>query len=454
MKQVVAFAVVAALVVGQTTPALGCTVVISNEVYEPTPQEITRYRAQCLDLRTHRRANLRRAERGELTVSEVIGLAERYESTTYGCPGDEEFAFDLLAAAVPDPVPLDVDMWLLGAIDARMTASGSRLAAARQDDLRGKFWLLAGDSAWRRSYEPTGLLARAILSDPANMALALTRFGDNNSRDAALLREVSDPASPLFNRAVFAQLALQALSLEQFTAPTRQRLFQAARLMLDPQLGAPDFATARTLLLAGNIHPYDHLDAATDELAASLWQQIGQHLSQSGNPEDRAAGEALLVTGDPLSGQRTVNTALPANVRYLPEWPVQFGEISGWDRILPRIAQNYPVRAIRNAESGPVETAVHYGPDGALIGFVVLRSSGSTVLDDRAIENWSRYLRPRPPQTLPADMVSGQDLLIRMPTVEFHLAANNTETATRLPDGRIMVTALLRQPGETYSDCF
>lgn len=455
MKQVVAFAVVAGLVVGQATPALGCTVVISDELYQPTPQDITRYRAECRDLRTHRRANMRRVERGELDDFDVLDLADHYLRTEYGCPGDAVFAFDLVEAAVPDPIPPTYDN---RAILARLTqglgANGHRLSPERVQSIEKANWLIGGLPFPNLHYAPSAAEIDAMLADPQQRALVI----EHRSQDRAMLAALSDPARPGFDRQTYASLVVRGYS----TNGDRGALVSAAGMLLDAAHGEPDADAARRVLSHGYFSPYvHHGDPELEAEAIGLWRQIGEHLSESDDPVERAFGEGLAATGDPQVALR-IPIDLPANAQVVDEWPEELEapvwqtDLAWWQRVLGQIGY-YPNRALRLEEVGLVETALHYGPDGNLVGFTVLRSSGSLTLDEATVRAWTRYFRPRPLPSLPAEMIDGHDLFIRMPNVEYHLETTDNggdqSAAAQLPDGNVIVTGRYRQQPDFDSGC-
>jgi len=64
--------------------------------------------------------------------------------------------------------------------------------------------------------------------------------------------------------------------------------------------------------------------------------------------------------------------------------------LSRWSR---RISENYPSRALREETEGNVGVSVSIGANGRVAGCRVVRSSGSSILDDAACKGMQRYAR-------------------------------------------------------------
>ena len=75
-----------------------------------------------------------------------------------------------------------------------------------------------------------------------------------------------------------------------------------------------------------------------------------------------------------------------------------------WTR---RIIENYPSRAIREEAEGTVGVRVSVGPDGRVSGCSVSSSSGSSILDDAACKDMTRYARFSPALNDAGNPISG-----------------------------------------------
>lgn len=65
----------------------------------------------------------------------------------------------------------------------------------------------------------------------------------------------------------------------------------------------------------------------------------------------------------------------------------------GMNRWSARIQENYPARAIRDEIEGSVGVRLTIGPDGRVAGCTVSSSSGSSVLDQAACQDVTRFAR-------------------------------------------------------------
>ncbi len=77
---------------------------------------------------------------------------------------------------------------------------------------------------------------------------------------------------------------------------------------------------------------------------------------------------------------------------------------SSWTR---RIIENYPSRAIRQEEEGTVGVRVTVGTNGRVSGCTVSSSSGSSVLDQAACKDMTRYARFEPALNDAGNPISG-----------------------------------------------
>jgi len=77
---------------------------------------------------------------------------------------------------------------------------------------------------------------------------------------------------------------------------------------------------------------------------------------------------------------------------------------AGWQR---RIMDNYPARAVRDEIEGRVGVRVTVGPNGRVSGCSVTSSSGSSVLDDAACQDITRYARFNPAWDAAGNPISG-----------------------------------------------
>lgn len=435
-RSLISAAFLPGLLSGIATPALACTplIVIGMEEIVPSRAEQARIREDCrlLDLRRERIA--RSARLGHLDNAEVLEMARKFESEDYGCPGDARFAFDLVEKATPAPVTVATDPALIGWLYARLGANRDRISAERFRNLVAMRWLLSPDAF---STPPES--AEGIFADPANRAFAIENLGAWQ-RDHALLSYLSDTTSPDFDRDLFLDLLDRHQAMG--TRPAGAFLVHGARLLLDPAHGEPDVARARQML--GRVAYSPYIAGPSNNEAAALWRTIGQNLLASPDEADRQFAEGLLATGDPHHPLR-VALPMPEGARLIDVWPESFGPTPLWERAAERLGTHFPARALRMEEAGPVETALHYGPDGRFLGVIVTRTSGSAALDNAAREGWTRYLRPRPPSQLPAILASGADLLIRLPTIEYHIVEEGEQPPVAgMSDGRIVVNGSIR----------
>ncbi|MEE4288419.1 MAG: energy transducer TonB [Erythrobacter sp.] len=78
--------------------------------------------------------------------------------------------------------------------------------------------------------------------------------------------------------------------------------------------------------------------------------------------------------------------------------------LSRWSR---RISENYPSRALREEIEGNVGVSVQIGANGRVSSCRVVRSSGSSILDDAACAGMERYARFNPALNDAGDPTSG-----------------------------------------------
>ena len=403
------------------------------------------------------------ARAGEIAGDELISLSKDYLDAEYGCPNDSEFSFQLLDAAVPSPIPISTDPQLIFEMSRRLGALGNAVDPDRALDIREKTWLLrattvgGGYLSHPRNYmsqydwQPGVEHADMLLSEHANFAVAVELFGTNRSRDDALLRVVSDPTGPMFDRQIFAQLATTHFDQAAFSEKQvpRSWMFKAASQALDPALGDPDPELSSDLLLHAQLTPFHHRYGLEriEVQAGLLWQSIAERFSNSENGALQARGQMMLSTGDPMVMERVVPADLPQDSLLVSEWPEDFYQ-PDWSRFTSLAYRFYTPRALRFGHAGPIETALHYGADGQFQGYTITRSSGSNLLDEATLRSLVRDLRPRPPENLPPHLVQGREVLISLPVFVYHITHGLDLPAGELKDGRLIVRGAIPAASE------
>jgi hypothetical protein len=445
-------------------------------------------RRACKDIHPTNEDFLRDVRLGRYEYNFVVSLAQAFEDGEHGCERDRGFAFLLLDALLPEPVPFDVSSDRLGQVLDRTGPNMSLISDRRYREIVSARWLLASsdyslaDQGWSQDQIEQFLLV------PANWEFALAHFGQqatriwregdfetheigsNRDRDRAVFRLLTDPTSPRFDRATAASLArasgdpahvmtaAQLLLDPSYGAPDVSRVHQLAaslpdpslkadivRLLLDPALGEDGLAAAQSLL--SGYSPYHHFADADMAAAGTLWQDIARRLAASDDPLVRARGEGILRTGDPRFGPDLL-PEVAGDLLLLDRWPEglparRFGRAESW-------AESYPARAIRDEYAGMTGVSVLFGPDGAFEKFWIARSSGSTILDEGAIRSAERYIRPRV-KDMRLDGYAGRHVLVRLLDVEWHLGATpDRPLGAQVGDGRVVVVA---EPLQRFSDC-
>lgn len=289
------------------------------------------------------------------------------------------------------------------------------------------------------------------LLKPSYWNSAIANFGNNPTRDSMVLRQLIDPQSGRFDRALAGRLT-PVYALHDRTSWRKPRPHNApdpvdvevAEALLDPTLGKPDFDAAANALRWYSPNLYAGLDPEIDMRSRTAWLRIATGWQASGDPERVSRAASILGTGDPLAGpSKPIEDVLPAGAEVvrLDEWTDQFGPFKFIDRSVQRIAERYPSRALREGKGGRVELGVIFDPEGAFHTYHVIRSAGET-LDMASIKSLDRYLRPRI-RTQRLTDYEGQYVYVPLPTIVYrHVVGPHEEfNQPGLPSGEITVTA-------------
>jgi len=468
-----AMSVLAAGTMAAATPAQqasACVFIAPTEVNLRNYVYEGRLRRECARLRARDQGFLREVAGGRYDSSSVGTIANAFRSGDYGCEKDPGYAFLIWNAFFPDPLPADVGRYELSQLASFAEGQAAQVRAERYRDIAGLSWLLLSDGPRLEEQGWSRAEVDRFLLEPAHWQAALDNFGARPDRDDTVFRLLTDPAGPAFDRAQAATLALESTD--------RRHKQIAVLLLLDPRYGEPDIPRASEIAarshspelqvqiaglllderfgqmgldaaqkLIGWYSPYVAYSEQADAGAAGLWQAIAARLVASDDPQARARGEAIRLTGDPRA--QVAQPLLPSvtgELAVLDTWPEGLPPIANWGT--ERWAENYPARAIRDEIGGLTSTSLLFGPDGRFQQVWITRPSGYEPLDQAAVRSAERYLRPRLTDLhLPG--FAGRSVLVPLVDVEWRLALSGGETASL--DGRkLTVTAPMRSH---YSDC-
>ncbi len=382
---------------------------------------------------------------------EALTVARALREGKFGCRKRPGVALDLVDRVIGSPVTLPRGSE--AGLDY-LDWTQDEPASERRDEVVIGAWISNSSyvsgfcSGHYEDALPYGIGEDAVLSyllRPEYWAIAVDAFGNNPARDRLVLRRLIDSASEKYD------LALAAAIAPHFNGRRNSNrldpvVIEVAEALADPRLGAPDYEAAAKVLGAYSLYAW--IDVAEDEAARlrPLWARILQ--SRLTHPDEQVRREALyaLGTGDPSARPGVAWAAqMPegANLVRLEKWPASLPPLTNLGHAAARIAEHYPSRALREMQAGRVELGIVFAPDGTFDDVIVNRSAGS-ILDQAAVRDAQRYLRPRL-----GDMVlegfEGRSVYVPLPAFEYRISTILDNTAKGLnADGTKIV--ILAQP--------
>lgn len=443
MRRLPALLASAAVLTGTPQPAMACVPIALTviEAEELTPEQIAALREECVQLVGNPATAVARAARGEFSNSELRRIFDGSTGQAETCLDDEELAYAMLDSSIPSPISSSTNIDMLWRLHQRP----ERLDEARLQNLRETLWLY-GQGHSRQTLDLGNDEAVALLQDRWNFAQALARYGRWLPRDWVVLQMLSDPQGLHFDPRAYGRLLL--VSTVSNDPASAARHLQAANLVLDPRFEAQDPALAEEILRHAGYYPnIETGDLLNLRAANRMWQQIGRLYRASDDEETRRRGRAIELTGDPRSDLDLLALELSADANIIPEWPEILPE-PPWSRMLARLTQSYPSRALRRRIAGDAQVALYFDADGVNQGFRIVQSSGSAVLDEALVSGFTRYFRPII-DTLPPELASGAPTYIMMPPTQYRITdlASSLNWQERFDnDGTIVIGAQPRRP--------
>lgn len=386
------------------------------------PEGRAKLRRLCARLRYNPKRYLAEAAAGQLDRDALLQAVTALQNGD-GCPQDPKLAFEILDHLIPDPIPPDPPQDLVWQMAELSGASGLGPAHPRLFQIAAVRWLLKEQDFLSPADTPAPDRLRSFLVQPGYWEAAVARFGirhegcggdahpasdltesDNPDRDAMVLDAMTDRASPRFNLAQAAQLVGRA------ERPTDRA--RVAELLLDPAIGPPDRAAAAALM--SFYSPYRHFGLTPEQMMRI--QQIGEPLRNIAGPTT------------PDLPQLVVLDMWPASLQ-----PIDLRSILTID--------DYPARARRDEATGAVQPALLFGPDGVFSELKILRTSGSSDLDEQT----TRLILRRAGTRLKAmhlEGFAGRPVLVPLPAVEWHITSSSSDwlEGVRTEPGKIMIT--------------
>ncbi len=419
--------------------AAACTITFPAEIRW---QEEPDHRSQCRAAWRERDTLIEDLRSGARDFGPYWHIVTSLRDGSKNCRQRSDFAFAMVDAAIGSPVRSNVADW---PIQLFFQWKPHGTPASRIEEVAIGSWLLGraaqgyegsngscGVSAYSLDYTPEGVSPariRAMLVQEHYWNQAHDQFGNNPGRDRLFLQELIDPNSDRHNLNLAAELA------PKFYARDRLRgrlpiLLDVAEAITDPAQTPPDYEGAARILDWYTPRSQPNIDEPINARADALWVRVWQTRLSDPDPQVSLAARLALLRRDPNANANAIleeSLGLDTNVTVLDSWPETLPALREDNRIIHRITDNYPTRAMRRHLGGRVELGIVFGPNGAFHSTVILRSAGD-VLDRAAIRNVERYFRPRVKQLMLTGF-EGEYVYVPLPAFEYWLRDS-------VPEGR------------------
>ncbi|GEM_PF-6614074 len=413
--------------------------------YELTPEESAGRLSECLQVFDTRYEFLEQVQRGERDVSEAMAFSSTLSNGYDGCPSDSLMSLRILDEAVGAPLSYDINASVLWALKRHVVENPDGVSRERAREIIARYWLTQNIAP----HEYAGIWTHEELDEyiqiPRHWEIAteyLRRGGSglglqNADRNRAIFKHASDRGSPYYDPNI-------AFTIADYTETRADDLFLAHGLISN----SPSEVELR---MAARLLDQGQQEADPSGVVSSeIFEQNAGYLAYLLRQSDNHGLHRLAVQFDgqpanePVPGFRGA-VAIGGWQEFFPEFGLAY------ERIMPRLAANYPMRALRREQTGVTETALLFGPDGTFQKVWITGSSMSEFLDEGVVRDYTRYVRPRLSSlTLPEEF-HGQYSLVAMPPVERRIDANWSQDMQRwrgdFVDGRFVLTA--RMPRRT-----
>jgi TonB family protein len=345
-------------------------------------------REKCKAVLNHKKSFLRKVKEGAIARPDLVSYVLAFDDGKDGCREDNRFTYAILDSYYSVPGRKLTDPAFLRRYLSNFPDNAD---PAQRRETIGLVWLF-NDAG---SYIPADWTedeARAFVGLPEHWPIALGGFGKMRARDDLVFASVADPLSKHFDR----KIALRLAELPSQSQTSRK--VRVAALYADPAFGPVDLPLAERLLPISVLYS-GNLNAPTQQ-ARDTWTRIAKAYAASDDPALRHKGQQIRAKLAPPTDALWPAIEPPQDGRLwlsLANWPRSIKNPFDARKITANLlsANDYPTRALRNGQTGPVTLAARFGPDGKFAALEVFQSSGSTLLDTAAAQTIQRRLRPK-----------------------------------------------------------
>ncbi|MEO9467531.1 energy transducer TonB [Parasphingorhabdus sp.] len=406
-----AFSFVTALSLTFASGSASAFMPVAFDVENLPPKKETNLSRECAKALANKKRFLSRVARLKYPDPLVHDYLDGLNHGRYGCPKNPEFAYQILDRHVGDPIRINVY-----ADDYRrlLASDGEALTQQRVKDLGGTLFARtrSGANAVPKHWTIAGLEKLLLANSNWKLAAEIFRkdknYVRNKLRDDLLIKNLIDPASPIYNLVEAVELVSDS---SRFGYRTR-----VAEQLADRNRNAADVRTAFKLMHWYS--PFVHQEVSESEVdaARSIFEKLVRLMAESNDPDLQARSKAIQQTGNPhaqVGGQAPPVDPYDGNSATVISWPEQFGAVQ-----TIRSPNSYSSRAISERVGGRVELAALFNPDGTYGGMAITASSGRPDLDRATKREFERYNQLKSKTLLGYE---GQYVKIPMPIVEWHL---------------------------------